>query len=120
MANDKMTNLSALEMAISTLSTIEGYSAEALEKLTNVKNSYAKKSGTDKAPTKAQKENIEIGKSVIAKMEIGKDYSASDLVKLVENAYTSQKLAPIMTKAVDEVTLTKITEKGSTFYRRLA
>lgn len=120
MADNKLTNTKALEIAIATLSTIEGFNEEVLTKLGNIKGSYEKKSGPNKKPTKAQRENIKTGERVFNAMEVGKVYTLTDLIKLFDNEFTSQKLVSLLKPYVGTSVSKTEGDKGATQYTRVA
>lgn len=104
MATDKMTNVKAIASAIETLSAIEGFNPEVIEKLGNIKASYEKKgSGTSKKATAAQQLNDEIKTAIVEVFKSENEYlTISDVCGRLGNAYTSQKLSSLMRAMANE------------------
>ncbi len=83
----------------------------------------AKKNAKTGEPTKAQlakqAEYAEIETAVVSVMENGKQYSATDLLKIVPNLpdnYSTQRLTPRLTAMVENKQLVKATVKGRSVY----
>lgn len=97
----------------------ETLSAEELSKLSDLRDSIAKRNAQKpNGPTKAQKANAEIGEAVAEAMEVGVTYSIPDICALVPalNGATSQKVSPIMAKLVEGGRVVKSVVKGHNFY----
>lgn len=115
MAN-KITNVSALEMAIKALSSVDGFSAEALEKLGNIKTSYEKKSKAERKPTQTQLDNERIKVTILEIMADSKPRSVSDVVKALDNAYSNQKISALMNALVESNALAKSLDKRKALF----
>lgn len=114
MAN-KMTNVIALATAIEALSSVEGFDAEALAKLSNIKATYEKKSSSStlKKPTATQIANEALKVRILDTMEVGVQYTVTDLVKLLDSEFTNQKLSALLNR-MDGVS--KVVDKRKTFF----
>ena len=71
-------------------------------------------------PTPKQKEKMAVDASIenaiVAVMEVGTQYSPTDLLKMVDDVGSTQKLTPRLTALVNDGKLTKATVKGRTVY----
>ena len=71
-------------------------------------------------PTPKQKEKMAVDASIenaiLAVMEVGTQYSPTDLLKMVDGVDSTQKLTPRLTALVNDGKLTKETVKGRTVY----
>ena len=76
---NKMTNKVALEIAIASVKA--SGNMEAVEKLEKMLAQVEKKNSADRKPTATQKENIGLKESILAFMEVGKQYTITDLMK---------------------------------------
>ena len=79
---NKMTNAIALNVAIEVLSAEDKYT-EVVEKLQKMLVQVEKKNSTERKPTATQKENIGLKDAILCSMEIGKQYTVTDLMKSV-------------------------------------
>jgi hypothetical protein len=97
---------------------IEGnIDAETIARLTDLRESLAKRNSrkSDK-PTKAQVANAELGENIVNTLEVGVDYTCSDIGKMF-GGLTSQKISPIMKALVADGRVTSDKVKGKTVYR---
>lgn len=76
---NKMTNKVALEIAIASVKA--SGNMEAVEKLEKMLAQVEKKNSADRKPTAAQKENIGLKEGILAFMEVGKQYTITDIMK---------------------------------------
>ena len=71
-------------------------------------------------PTPNQREKIEadnaIKENVLAVMTAGTQYTPSDLLKMVENVSSTQKLTPLLTALVDDGKVVREMVKGRNVY----
>lgn len=116
MANDKMTNVKALALAIATLSEVEGFDTEALAKLANVKASYEKKASAERKPTATQTANEGIKATILDLMEVGTQYTVSDLCKALDNEYSNQKVSALVNAMAEANAITKVTENRKSYF----
>ena len=79
---NKMTNAIALNIAIEVLSAEDKYT-EVVEKLQKMLVQVEKKNSAERKPTATQKENIGLKDAILYSMEIGKQYTVTDLMKSV-------------------------------------
>lgn len=76
---NKMTNKVALEIAIASVKA--SGNMEAVEKLEKMLAQVEKKNSADRKPTATQKENIGLKEGILAFMEVGKQYTITDIMK---------------------------------------
>lgn len=76
---NKMTNKVALEIAIASVKA--SGNMEAVEKLEKMLAQVEKKNSADRKPTATQKENIGLKESILAFMEVEKQYTITDIMK---------------------------------------
>lgn len=114
--NTKITNVSALTNAIATLSTIESFNADDLEKLKSIKSSYERKNSGKESKTKEA--NRELANDIMDKLLAdGKGtYTATDVVNMYGTEYTNQKISRVLNEELVGTRLTKGKDKGRTIY----
>lgn len=114
---DKMTNVRALAIAIDALSTVEG-KEEVIEKLTNIKTSYEKKSKSEKKPTQTQLDNERIKAQIVELLGDGAHRTVSDICKELEGEYSNQKISSLCSILYDKGNgvISKVTDKRKSFY----
>lgn len=118
MAN-KMTNVVALTAAIETLSSIEGFDAEAIQKLENIKASYVKKGqykGGERKPTANQVANEALKAEILSVMEPKTQYTVSVIAKALEGDYSSQKVGALIRQLVAEGKVVREEIKRQAFF----
>ena len=93
----KMTRVEALTLAITALTD----NTEAVEVLTTIRDSIAKANSrkSDK-PTKAQVANMDVKSRLIAHMGDGNRYTVAELVKALDNEFSSQKLSALLRQLI--------------------
>lgn len=120
MAN-KITNVSVLTDALDILKDIEAFDAEKLEKLKSIKASYERKNNGERKPSATQKENEALRPQILAAMDIGKEYTVTEIMGLFGGKYSNQKLTRVIQPMVDGITLmNSVSTKGRSVYVRLA
>lgn len=112
---DKMTNAKAL---IFVLENVEGLPSEVYEKLEAMRVSLEKKSASRK-PTAVQIANVELMEAILNAMKLNTVYQCKDIAKLCDIEST-QKVSALMRKLVDDGKVTKCSEKGVTYFQRVA
>lgn len=118
-----MANKKTVVQMFEEIKALPGLSAEQIEflekriEITKKKNANRSAEPTPKqlekmAETKAQQDKV------VAVMAEGVSYTASDLVKLVDDPAiaSTQKITPLLTALVGEKVLTKATVKGRSVY----
>ena len=106
--SNKITNVSALSAVLNG----EEITPEIREKLENMKASYEKRKATKRVGlTKTQIANNALIEQIASAMEVGATYTIAEIGGLVAdlNGASSQKIAPLMKKLVNEGKVT--TEK---------
>lgn len=117
MANERMTNAKALEMAIATL-VEQGFDSEVITKLTNIRTSYEKKSGSAKKPTANQLANEKIKDRIVEILESDSErlFTITDIVKSLDEDYTNQKISALCSALYNDNRITKTVDKRKTYY----
>ncbi len=118
-----MANKKTVVQMYEELLTIEGLTQEQKDFL-NKRIEITKKKNANRSTelTPKQKEKMahdkELRDRVVAVMVKGKSYTPSDLVKLVdvEEIPNTQKLTPMLTALVTEGVVSKVVEKGRSYY----
>lgn len=111
---EKMTNVKALQFV---LDNVDGLPSDVREKIKNIHATYTKKSASVSAErTKAQLEMLENMEKVLDLMEANKLYQCKDIVKLADLS-SIQRASVIMNKLAAQGTVTKLTEKGNSYFQ---
>lgn len=113
---EKMTNVSALTLAIATLSSVEDFNAEAIQKLENIKASYEKKSKAEKKPTQAQLDNAKLKPQIVALLN--EPMTVSQIAKVLPGDYSSQKISALVRQLVAEGSVIRTEEKRKALFSR--
>ena len=103
-----MTYVEALETVIP---MVEG---EVAEKLTALKAQMAKKKGSSK-PTKTQLENEKVKDEILETLIDGR-MTCGEVVKALEDEYTSQKISALLRQLVGAGKVNKVTEKKVSYF----
>lgn len=106
-----ITYLSAVRFAVENLPEAP---AEVVEKLNALADQLDKRAHALRKPTKKQIASAEARDSIPSVMESGVRYSATDIGKLF--GQSSQWAAPKLNSLVADGRLTKVTEKGKSFF----
>lgn len=118
MANDRMTNSKALEMAIATL-TEQGFDAEALTKLANIKTSIDKKSSYKSTkPTKAQVANEGVKATILEILTNATEpMTVTDITKAFDtDEITVPKVSALLRQLKNDNKVARTEIKGRPFY----
>ena len=107
---DTMTYVDALNVAIATLSD-----AEAVEKLSALRDQYVKRASAERKPTAKQTENAGIKTQILGELEADVLYTAGDVAKLFEGL-TVQRVSALLTQLVNDGALVKTVDKRKSFY----
>ena len=123
MATTKMTNKTALEIALSMIleSTHPDKDAVA-EKLQKQIASLEKKSAkTSGEPTKAQKANMVLADQIADWMEPAKAYSIAEISKTCPAVLgaTPQKIRPLLTMLIQQKVVERSEEKGKPMFTKV-
>ena len=112
-----MTNVKALTSAIETLSAMEGFPTEAIQKLENIKASYSKRANATRKPTATQVQNEGI-KSTIAEILASAEapMTVSEVVKALGGEYTSQKISALMNAMARDGLVAKTVDKRKSLF----
>lgn len=94
----KMTNAMALEIAIATVDNVE-----AREKLEKMLAQTLKKNSAERKPTATQTENMGLKDAILASMEVGKQYTVTDLMKSVAelDGLSNQRVSALVRQLKD-------------------
>ena len=119
MEKTKMTNVKALTYVTENCDL----PTEVMEKVKNILATYEKKSasGTDRKPTERQVENAKVGEGVVAWVNEhkGEKFTVGEILKNCEacaNIPSTQRLTPILTKAVEANLVAKVEDKRRNYY----
>lgn len=113
---EKITNVSALNTTIATLSTIEGFDKEVIEKLEKMRDQFAKKSTALRKPTKTQEENEVLKGEILGMLTVGTKYTVSEVVTLLENKYSNQKISALLNALAKNGELLKTEDKRKSYF----
>lgn len=117
----KLTNVTALEMVLA-LEEVKG-NTELVEKLTKMKDQFAKKnnSGVDtKKPTKSQIENNGIKEQIANALQGQEPLQIKEILALpvfVGTEYTNQKFSALLKQMAEVGTVEKVVEKRVTKFK---
>lgn len=118
---EKITNVKAMEMVIAMVE--ETASAELLEKLGKIKESFVKKSSGEKKPTKLQIANESLVKDILEVMPIGKKFTLTQLTKVVNEQYgtdyTTNKIGGVIRLHLG-VLILRTEEKRVAYFEKIA
>ena len=116
---EKMTNVKALTYVVENCEL----PADVAEKIGNILTTYTKKSATsaDRKPTAEQVKNTEKAEQVVAWINEhkGEKFTVGEILKKCEHCAeipSTQKLTPMLTKAVDANLIARTTDKGRNYY----
>lgn len=95
---NKMTNAMALEIAIASVEN-----AEAKAKLEKMLEQTLKKNSAERKPTATQTENVGLKEAILAFMEVGKQYTITDIMKNCEAVagLSNQKVSALVRQLKD-------------------
>lgn len=97
---EKMTNAKALNYVIANCEV----PADVKEKLEKMLEQVQKKNSAERKPTATQKENVDLKVAILDGMEVGKQYTISDLMKSVPAVadLTNQRVSALVRQLKDE------------------
>lgn len=97
---EKMTNAKALNFVIANCEIPE----DVKEKLEKMLEQVQKKNSADRKPTATQKENVDLKVAILDGMEVGKQYTISDIMKSVPAVadLTNQRVSALVRQLKDE------------------
>lgn len=97
---EKMTNAKALNFVIANCEIPE----DVKEKLEKMLEQVQKKNSADRKPTATQKENVDLKVAILDGMEVGVQYTISDLMKSVPAIaeLTNQRVSALVRQLKDE------------------
>ena len=123
MATTKMTNKTALEIALGMIMESTHPDKDAVaEKLQKQIASLEKKSAkTSGEPTKAQKANMALADQIAEWMELNKAYSISEISKNCPAVLgaTPQKIRPLLTLLIADKVVERSEEKGKPMFTKV-
>lgn len=113
---EKLTYTKALAIAMDCVED-----AEVKAKLSALSDSIAKKNGRKStAPTKTQRENEVFKAQILDAMEVGKQYSVTELYKMFEDTISSpQKMSALVRQLKDANLVERIEEKGKARFSKI-
>ena len=112
---DTMTYVDALNVAIATLSN-----AEAVEKLSALRDQYVKRASAERKPTAKQVENAGFKSDILAWMEPDAKYLSVDVAKgvpsIVAAGISVQRVSAMLTQLVNDGAIIRTEDKRKSFY----
>ena len=112
---DTMTYVDALNVAIANLSD-----AEAVEKLSALRDQYVKRASAERKPTAKQVENAGFKSDILAWMEPGAKYLSVDVAKgvpsIVAAGISVQRVSAMLTQLVNDGAIIRTEDKRKSFY----
>ena len=110
-----MTYIEALNVAIANLND-----AEAVEKLTALRDQHIKRASAERKPTPKQVENAGFKADILAYCEPDTLYNAGDIAKgvpsIVAAGLSVQRVSAMLTQLVNDGSLVKTEDKRKNFY----
>lgn len=121
---EKMTNVKALEAVIAYAeANAEAFSTEVVEKITTIRDSYAKK-GTNRKPTERQEENVQLRLDIKNFIYTeGRAVTASEVLEAVKGNYanlTLPRVTPQLTALTKSGEINRIVEKKKAYFTAVA
>lgn len=117
---EKITSVTALTVAIETLSSLNDFDPKVVEKLGKIKEAYEKKAESAKGKNSTKgAENAAIGEQILEEMEQGKMYTLSDMMKfecLAGMELTTAKVRAFLNVPKDQGRIELGTSKGRVVY----
>ena len=117
---EKITSVTALTVAIETLSSLNDFDPKVVEKLGKIKEAYEKKAESAKGKNSTKgAENAAIGEQILEEMEQGKMYTLSDMMKfecLANMELTTAKVRAFLNVPKDQGRIELGTSKGRVVY----
>lgn len=116
----KMTNSIALATVIATVKAIDGYDAEVIQKLENIKASIDKKNAYkgEKKPTAKQTENVGFKAEILAYLESVEKATITDMIKGIESMaeLSNQRVSAIVRQMVLDGSVVRVEEKRKAYF----
>lgn len=111
---EKMTNVKALDYVLANCEI----SDEVREKLVKMKEQFVKKNSADRKPTATQTENAGLKVAIVNGMEVGKQYTITDLMKAIPELadLSNQRVSAIVRQLKDEGTLVREEIKRKAYF----
>lgn len=118
---EKITNAVALSTAISAIEGISiEHKTEVLAKLNKMLEQTVKKNTAERKPTATQTENVGFKTAILNGMEVGKQYTITELTKAVPEIanLTNQRVSAIVRQMVEAGQLTRTEEKRKAYFSK--
>lgn len=114
---EKMTNAKALNYVLTNCEITD----EVREKLEKMLEQVQKKSSAERKPTETQKENANFKVAILSAMEVGKQYTISDLMKCVPEIadLTNQRVSAMVRQLKDEGLVTREEIKRKAYFTKV-
>lgn len=112
----KITSVNALKWV---LENVPQMPPEVRERITAIENTYEnRKASVSKATKERRAENDSLTDEILAWMQEGKRYSATDVMSaFIDRIKSNQRAARLLNDAVKDGTLIKGSDKGASFYQ---
>jgi len=116
---EKITNVKALEYVLENADL----PAEYAEKISKIKESFEKKSGSNRKPTIRQEENKAVKVEIAKVLEGSEGMTASEILANgdFEDGMTNQRISALLRQMVnDDKTVDKFVEKKKSYFKLVA
>lgn len=111
---EKMTNVKALDYVLANCEITD----EVKEKLVKMREQFVKKNSAERKPTATQTENAGLKTAIVDGMEVGKQYTITDLMKSIPALadLSNQRVSAIVRQLKDEGTLVREEIKRKAYF----
>lgn len=111
---EKMTNVKALDYVLANCEI----TGEVKEKLVKMREQFVKKNSAERKPTATQTENAGLKTAIVDGMEVGKQYTITDLMKSIPalTDLSNQRVSAIVRQLKDEGTLVREEIKRKAYF----
>lgn len=111
---EKMTNVKALDYVLANCEITD----EVKEKLMKMREQFVKKNSAERKPTATQTENAGLKTAIVDGMEVGKQYTITDLMKSIPALadLSNQRVSAIVRQLKDEGTLVREEIKRKAYF----
>lgn len=111
---EKMTNVKAIDYVLANAEL----PTDVKEKLVKMKEQFVKKNSADRKPTATQTENAGLKVAIVNGMEVGKQYTITDLMKAIPELadLSNQRVSAIVRQLKDEGTLVREEIKRKAYF----
>lgn len=114
---EKITRMSAMDFVLENCEV----PTEVREKLVTIRDSFARKSTTERKPAKEQIENDRLRAVLVDFMQPEEQYTITDFIKNIKGfeEFTTQKVSGLLSPLVKSGVVTRVKgEKNKTYFRK--